>query len=509
MTLPKLHGPLAPAERERLRAMLLHPVLFGRRFLRSVFWPVQEQIMQALITGHRRVAVKACHASGKTYVLARLVLWWVTRFRNSIVVTTAPGWRQVERVIWGEIRNAAQTSRLAFPIKATTLTFGPKNYAIGISTTDASRFSGFRAPNVLVVIDEAQGVKAPIYEAIEGLRAGGDVWVLMSGNPTIPSGPYFDAFTLNRHQWHTITISAFDTPNLEGLLPAQIRTRLGDQTTHDAEVMGYLQRLTPEQLDVAPWPFLTRRRWVLEKWLEWGLPGNPLWDARVMGRFSRQVPGALIPLGWLEDARNRDIPEGLLTLQPKQPDLEVGIDVAGPGEDETSVKVVHPATGTIVADANFLDADARGPVALFLKSWKPRIRLVKIDEIGLGWYFKLHLRDLGFPVAGVNVQHEARDTERFDSLKSELFWALRMRAEVGDLRNLVDSTVSVDGTSRDLTLSQLAGIKYRPNARGQTHIESKQEMRKRGVLKSPDRAEATMLAFAPGFAPEGGGLAIA
>jgi len=44
-------------------------------------------------------------------------------------------------------------------------------------------------------------------------------------------------------------------------------------------------------------------------------------------------------------------------------------------------------------------------------------------------------------------------------------------------------------------IGQLAGLRYRHNARGQVEIERKDEALKRGV-KSPDRAEAVMLAFA-------------
>jgi hypothetical protein len=45
------------------------------------------------------------------------------------------------------------------------------------------------------------------------------------------------------------------------------------------------------------------------------------------------------------------------------------------------------------------------------------------------------------------------------------------------------------------TLSQLALIRYKPNARGQIVIEAKEELLRRGV-KSPDRADSVMLAFA-------------
>ena len=56
------------------------------------------------------------------------------------------------------------------------------------------RFQGFQG-RLLTVVDEAPGVKADIWDAIEGIRAGGDVRVLALGNPTIVSGPFHDAFT--------------------------------------------------------------------------------------------------------------------------------------------------------------------------------------------------------------------------------------------------------------------------------------------------------------------------
>ena len=34
-------------------------------------------------------------------------------------------------------------------------------------------------------------------------------------HPVVPSGPVYDIFTKQRAQWHTITIDAFDTPNLK------------------------------------------------------------------------------------------------------------------------------------------------------------------------------------------------------------------------------------------------------------------------------------------------------
>jgi hypothetical protein len=159
---------------------------------------------------------------------AEVVLWWITHQPEAIAITTAPSWTQVERLLWGEIHNAVYHSRIQYPKPSTSaLRLGPGRYAIGLSTNEGVRFQGFHG-SVLIVLDEAPGIRPEIWEAIEGIRAAGNVRVLALGNPTITSGPFYEAFTSGREGWNLITISAFDTPNLAGLsleaqLPATIR----------------------------------------------------------------------------------------------------------------------------------------------------------------------------------------------------------------------------------------------------------------------------------------------
>src|SRR5580692_3892018 len=97
---------------------LTDPVHFAGGILKSNLWRKQRDIMRAVAT-KPLVAVKACHASGKTYQAARLALWWLLRFPEGKVINTAPGWRQV-RLMWDEIRLAASQSRIAFPVPSAT-----------------------------------------------------------------------------------------------------------------------------------------------------------------------------------------------------------------------------------------------------------------------------------------------------------------------------------------------------------------------------------------------------
>jgi hypothetical protein len=144
----------------------------------------------------------------------------------------------------------------------------------------------------------------------------------------------------------------------------------------------------------------------------------------------------------------------------------------------------------ILAVQGFDDADARGPVLAALRAWRHRgLVRVNVDSAGLGHYFARHLEDAGLRVRDVNVGETPTTDdakERYANLKGELFWSLRERFADGDIAGLTDRTM----------LAQLAGLRYQHDARGRIKIESKDDARKRGV-KSPDRAEALMLAFAP------------
>jgi hypothetical protein len=440
------------------------PVQFVRKILRHRTWPMQVAILRA-VRDSPRVAVKGCHASSKTFTIAEMVLWWLARWKDGIVVITGPSLTQVKEIVWGEIHKAAAGSRFPYPpANQTELRLGTGAYAIGIATNEAVRLQGFHGEHVLIIVDEAPGLRAEMWEAIEGARAGGEVRVVALGNPTIPGGVFYEAFTACRTTWKTFTIDAFDTPNLKGFTLELLRALAPDLPEND-EVFRY-----------CPWPFLVTRRWVYERFWEWG-EGSSLWQSRVRGQFPTQADDALLSLAWLEAAKNRP-------AQDAGGELQVGIDVAGPGDDETVV--VIRSGGSIIAWQAWRGQDSRGAVAAFLAPYKARIDEVNIDSAGSGYYFAAHLEDLDYDVNFVNVgSTDGVNTERFRALKDELYWGLRMRFEDGDVAGLDD----------DLMLSQLASIRYSHNSRGQVVIESKEDARGRGV-KSPDRAEALMLAFA-------------
>jgi hypothetical protein len=461
----------------KIARTLIDPVFFSAHWFGVALWKVQQAILRSVAT-RARTAVKSCHASGKTFLSALAALWWITRYPDGIVITTAPTWKQVEKMVWSEVHGQIRRSKIRFPEPTKTSLYATEdNYVLGMATREGVRFQGFHG-RVLIIIDEAMGVSREIFEAIEGIRAGGDVRLLLLFNPTIPSGPAYDVFASERALWGDglFTISAFDTPNLEGLSLEDIL------------------RMGPDELAHNPWPMLTTRSWVRERFEHWGGtvaegpdgklvitdPTHPGWFSRVLGQFPGQGPGQLFGLQQLERA------ERMVTIATGN-QLGAGIDVAGPGEDETVLYIVDLETGSILLLKPWGSADPRKEVIAALEPWRTRLVIVNVDADGMGYYFAKDIEAAGYPVAKVHVGIPARNKRRFKLRKDEYYWGLSMRANAGELAGLTDQ----------LTVSQLTSIRYSENDRGQIVIESKEDMRDRGVKGSPDRAEALMLAFAP------------
>lgn len=459
-------------------ALTFDPVRLAEYTFNHSHWETPAAILRQLFQPHSKVAVKSCHASGKTFVAADAVL--LTLLLGGDVITTAPTDDQVEGQIWRSVHRAIDDGRLPrtewghITLKEIKLPSGER--AFGRSTNQGVRFQGEHSrPGsfLTIVTDEAPGLLGEIYDAIEGIRAGGDIRLLFLGNPVIPSGPFYDIFAGDRIGWDRHTISAFETPNMMGL------------TLEDVLSMS------TAELDDNVRPYLITRRYVYEKWHEWG-PDNPNFQSRVLGNFPDQATNSLISLAWLEAARARP---GVWAENGGA--VAAGVDVAGPGKDET---VVCIRQGTRVLGVYpFGDADSRGRVLQILQHWLHRgLRVVNVDSAGDGHYFTQHLKDhlpAVVEVHGINVGSSPTDVlgndgrsakDVFANLKAELYWHLRMQFRDGMVAGLTDQT----------TISQLASILWAPNSKGKTEIESKEKAAKRGV-KSPDRAEALMLAFAP------------
>jgi hypothetical protein len=383
---------------------------------------------------------------------------------NSKVITTAPTFRQVEDILWRELRSAKQKAiiPLTGKLNQTSLDLSEEWFALGLSTDQPDRFQGYHAENILLVVDEAAGVNEEIFQASEGIVSSEGAKTLLIGNPTSLAGTFYQSFRIPSTS--KINISCFDTPNFTefGITIEDIRTNTWQ-----------------EKIDAPlPAPYLITPEWVYDKFLKWG-DNSPMWQARVMGEFPDQGEDTLIPLQKIEAATVRDI-----VPKPEDPE-QIGADVARFGSDKTVF--VYRKGAKVIEIQKFSQQDTmETSQRLYDFSRFHPFGQVYIDEIGVGAGVADRVRQLEDKkeVYGINVGLAPHNTELFSNLRAEMYWGLRDRFITGDISIPAD----------DDLMSQLANLKFEYTPKGQVKIESKEEMKKRG-LPSPDIADALCLAF--------------
>lgn len=463
-----------------MRAYRENPVAWSRDVLRRELWEKQRQIVRAVMT-HRRVVVASCHAMGKSYTAATVVLWFLFHHPKAIVITTAPTLRQVEGILWKEIRAAHRDA--AFPLGGSVLTrkleIAEDWYAFGFTSTEADRFQGFHAPFVLVVGDEAAGLTDDVFTGMDAVLSGGHARRLLIGNPTDPTSVFAGEFKLGGNV-KKFKVSAFDTPNF---------TSFGI-TIEDIRSGEWEKKLAGREL---PFPSLITPQWVREKWESWcgssvdSEATSPLWLSRILAEFPEDSRDALIPASWLAKAAAREPPD--LALDAENADRpRLGVDVARKGNDNTTVaEFFRGHTRILDVWSHKSTMESAGRVARIIDERNAEDTRVDVIGIGAGVYDRL--QELGKPVTPVNVARAANNKIRFKNLRAELFWGLRERFDP------VTGSASVDADDTELH-AELTAIRYHILSGGQTIIEDKDDTKKR-LGRSPDRADAAMLSAAP------------
>ncbi len=453
---------------------LADPVWWMREVLGCEPWPVQAEIAEA-VRDNRRVAVPSCHSAGKSFISARIALWWLFCNPGSLVITTAPTHRQVRDVLWREIRQAYAKAKTPLggnlPPSEPRLAIRDGWLMIGFSTDDPDRFQGFHAPKLLVVADEAPGIPQQIWEGIEGVLASGDARLLAIGNPVEPSGPFYEMCKPGSGA-RRIPISAFNTPNFtaQGITQRDIAS-------------GAWRR----KAGGSPYPMLVAPDWVADRYQRWG-PTSPMYLSRVLGEFPQSATDALIHLAWVEAAQQRY--EDERAQRQESHERETGLtvlagDLSRFGEDETVCVLRRGHRAELLWTSSQEDTmQTAGRFAASMREVRPDVTV--LDEIGVGAGVVDRLQELRIgKVRGLNSGAQPTDTEQFANARAEWWWGLRELFERGEIAIPPDEELA----------AQLTSIKYKFQSNGKVLIESKDDMKKRG-LSSPDRADTLMLAFA-------------
>jgi hypothetical protein len=169
--------------------------------------------------------------------------------------------------------------------------------------------------------------------------------------------------------------------------------------------------------------------------------------------------------------------------------LIIGCDPAEYGPDRTAIAFrrgrvvfrieVHEKKGPM---------EVAGILAAYWREHQPDGMLV--DKIGIGSGIVDRLQELNIPVIGVNSASKAEDSEIYANKRAEMWYRMKKWLEDFPCRLPNNSAMTAD----------MSAPKYKTSSNGRKLVESKEEMKKRGV-RSPDLADAIALTFAENIAP--------
>lgn len=428
------------------------PVFFCRHILGIEPWGKQLEVLEALCSNDR-VAVRSGHGTGKSFIASAAALWFLYSHYPAKVITTAPTWNQVRQILWSEIRKMHSASRIPLGGKVLEerikLTDGA--FAVGLSTDEAERFQGFHAENVLVILDEAPGVREDIWEAAETLLTGSIGKILAIGNPTKASGLFFDAFK-DTSSWKKIRISCLDSPNVK-----------------EGKIL---------------FPRLVTSRWVESRRRDWG-EDTALWKSRILGEFPDDSASVLIPRNWLE---KQSAPEDT----NRKGALRLGVDVAREGTDST-VFLCRDDNRIIFAEEQhgWSTMQVVGRVIDLTREHEIDAEDVYIDDTGLGAGVTDRLREQELNINAIICAARASEPTRYINTRAQMFWRLR---ESLNPEPAGANTLYIPPHLKQLR-HELCSLGYEFSSTGAIKISSKIQLR--GKLKgSPNFADALALTFA-------------
>ena len=404
------------------------------------------------------ISIKSGKGSGKTAFLAWITIWFLMCFPNAIVPCTASKLDQVKDVLWREISKwvteSEKSGKYGSIVRDTLKVEGEKVsvrghsgieskrwYAIARSAsttagsdTPAETLQGFHEDHMMIIIDEATGVPDNVFMPLDQTLTSPCNFLVLTYNPTRTSGYAYRSQHKNKEEFLCYRWNCEDSENVSRDSIERVVRKYGkDSNAYRISVQGL----------------------------------EPVGDS-----------DTVIPLEWVMAAVNRDVEPA-----PDDPIISC-VDLARQGDDKSIILTrqgmrVDPVIKSFNGQNTM---EMAGWASLHMAEEAPTC--FGLDLIGMGYGVYDRLKEQGFRVTGINVSESTSKKEKFERLRDELWWKTREAFEMGAISIPDDEEL----------IFELSNVKYKVESNGKIKIESKREMRNRGV-QSPNKADALVLTF--------------
>lgn len=429
-------------------------------------------------------AAEAGTGTGKSFTLALIVFWALATHENGIVLTAAPKQSQLLLNVWKYIGMMWPKFQAMFPqaqLLSGKIRMAPQDeggdekwaataFVAGVSADEevAQKAKGFHGWYMLWITEETPGMNPAIMKTIANTRTG-------TRNPQIsvgqPTHQHDELHTFGQKPWvKHVRISSLDYPNV----------------VLDREVVeGAVTRQHVERCEH-----------------DYGRDGR-LFLTEVRGISPSESEEALIRRDWCEAA----------TELYSKPEMRIGVGAFGvdcadsPKGDDAAIADFLGACLTEVRAFKVENANKLGEqVANLMKVQKIDPRYVGVDPVGVGAGTVNELKRLGYRVRHLGGARKAvpgldKDTlwsqietdlegeikpagpsvveaERFNNLRSQIYWRLREDIRKGNLALPHDEKL----------FDELTAIEWEQK-NGIICVSKKEDIKSK-LKRSPNRADA-------------------
>lgn len=400
-----------------------------------------------------RLSVRANNGSGKSqYTIAPCAIWLaMTQYRSRCVITSSSG-VQLDRQTGRALKDLCIAinefhGEMIWKINYREITFLPTKSTIELfATDDEGRAEGYHPhwPNgcLAIFVDEAKSVSEKIFQAL--VRCNGTSHRLDVSSPGQASGHFYEVCGENEcapgvfHQvgkWRSIRVTYRECPHISLDEIEEAKERFGETSA--------LFRSTAEAL------------------------------------FTNIHDTVIIPEFSYNKCVNAGVVEVLFC------DDYAGVDLSGGGDEN----VWSRWQGNAERDLDPFRFDDTTDTTEYLKAKIGGCNInpanVNVDDGHVGKAIIDNLWKAGYNVNRVRMKAKASDSDTFASIGVELYYKVRRYIELQQIIFLPDELRKKQLTNRFYLIQQSSG---------KLILEPKEIARVKG-RKSPDRADATVLAF--------------
>lgn len=447
----------------------------------------------------RKFALESATGTGKTYAVARIVVWFLSMFEDSLVVTTAPSKEQLQIGVWAEISRIYPKLKKHFPnanLYTQRLLMDDKTalkrsskldqeldedffdgwvasgYVVNPKKGETSTMKarGLHRKYMLIILEEASGMDWATVNAFINTCTGQYNYIFAVGNPNSKQ----DALHLlcEQEDAKAFRASAYDYPNI--VLQKEIYPGAVSQVSINSRKKDYGE-------------------------------GSRLYDAMVRGICPDTSISNLIHADWLHEARTKDIARdhtqnalGVDVAASENGDK--GAVAAGKANTLNYVREFTCPNATWLAD-NILYSSEKlkslGITDYGIKSLEELYvfpEYIGIDAVGVGTATVESFVNRRYTVQALSGgqwqevipidKYAEKPLWKFQNLRTQMYYELREDFRLGNIRLDIQDEELYKQIVRELTVMEY-GLKN-----GLISVESKESIKKKLGGKSPNVADA-------------------